>query len=263
MAHIPTKKSVTRLTVKAGRRLVVVTGITLNPDCISINRNPSGMDEYFYVLNQDDVIIRQDDEHNFSAVRVVFDKHRQPTYLAVGVCQYYQEDHIRKAMLGPQQNTLNETNTQLLMQDAMFANIMTHKFTPAGDANADYLYDAPSIIFERVTEKGFDLRAQELHFRVMLENNKFDFVTPRPVMSIQDSKLFDAEDNADVLLASRSLRRPLRLTFRSRNKELLTELETAIINHFKAQGYAWQLTQVKRGNLLLMLPQVSCLTEGD
>lgn len=253
MSKIQSIKNVTRLRVNAGCRLVVATGYYINNDCISINRSPAGYDEHFYVLKNDDVVIREGEGNTFSAVRVVFDKQNQPTYLNIDIGAYYQTTCIRKAMFGQPITSHNQRNTQLVISDPLFENIITHKFTPYGDITADHLYDAPSFIFEHVAEKAYDLRVNEIHFRVEFKDSQFLLATPAPLMVLRHSKL-ELPDDDNALFVSRSLSRPLRMTFRSHSIELLRELESVIVNRLEELGMGYQLTQIKRGNLLLALP---------
>lgn len=255
MDTILRKKDVTRLRVDAGCRLVVVTGSAINHECISINRSPTGHDDHFYLLKDDDVIIRQGEDNTFSADRVVFDKQRNPSYLRVDMLPYYQNPVVRNAMFGQAITTRNEKNTQLVMNDPMFADIITHKFTPYGDMLADHLFDAPSFILEHVTEKSFDLRVNEIHFRVDFKDNRLKGSEPCPLMTIHNSKL-QLEEGDAALFVSRSLRRPLRLTIRSRNADVMKEIEDSIIRRINELGCQVQLSKIKRGKLLLVLPNI-------
>lgn len=256
MAKIQSKKNVTCLKVNAGCRLVVVTGYEINPDCISINRSPAGYDEHFYVLKNDDVIIRELEDNTFNATRIVIEKQREPVFLNIDICAYFQTPVIRKAMFGHPVISHNEKNTQLVMNDPMFSGIITHKFRPYGDITVDHLYDAPSFIFEVVQEKTYDLRVNEINFRVDFKANQFMLSSPCPLMMLKNSKLELPEDD-DAIFVSRSLSRPLRLTFRSRSPERIREIENAVVEHFKEIGAEWQMNQIKRGTLVLLLPPIA------
>lgn len=248
MVDTKAKNTIAAIDTPHNARIVVVTKDGSIRKCISINQTPE-QDSHYYQLEDGDVAITKYVNGAIHGQRfyAFARKPKEKPQLVSAPCNVeklmfkehlqYNEVVTEPLFKAKRDLTLNEEAINRVVNDAFFKQMLTHKYNPeVAVRNIDHLTDAPSFVFEIVETSNFELRNNEINVRLTCDKEN-KTLKCEGILTIQDKPTEPFKELNDFYL-SRSLRRPLRLAFRSSNLEhldLAKELVAARLAELKLQ----------------------------
>lgn len=239
---------------------------TVNRDCISVARLPTGEKYYHYILQNGDIVLREVTTSNsslrqlklatvelrqsgerYTATLVDGCKHEGIAEKALGV---YKDFNLRK--------TLNMETVQTLIDVPSFASLLTHgAMTNIYGHPVDFLLDSVGILFEKLDDKetvGYRGNVIQSILVIDKAKNKVMHDTFVDLSSLTTSS-YSGTDNS--LLLTRSLKHAMRLTVASHSADDLSFAQKWFEKIIHETGHAIRKTKTKRGELIVVLPKIS------
>lgn len=239
---------------------------TVNRDCISVARLPTGEKCYHYILQDGDIVLREVTTSNPSLRQLKLDtvelKQSGDRYTATLIDGCIHEELAKKALEAYKDSnlrkTLNMETVQTLIGVPSFASLLTHgAMTNIYGHPVDFLLDSVGILFEKLDEKEtVDYRGSVIQSTLVIDKveNKVLHDTFVDLSSITTSS-YSGTDTS--LLLTRSLKHAMRLTVASHSADNLSFAQKWFEKIIYETGHAIRKTKTRRGELIVVLPKIS------
>lgn len=239
---------------------------TVNRDCISVARLPTGEKCYHYILQDGDIVLREVTTSNPSLRQLKLDtvelKQSGDRYTATLIDGYIHKELAKKALEAYKDSnlrkTLNMETVQTLISVPSFASLLTHgAMTNIYGHPVDFLLDSVGILFEKPDDKetvGYRGNAIQSTLIIDKAKNKVLHDTFVDLSSLTTSS-YSGTDTS--LLLTRSLKHAMRLTVISHSADNLSFAQKWFEKIIYETGHAIRKTKTKRGELIVVLPKIS------
>lgn len=239
---------------------------TVNRDCISVARLPTGEKCYHYILQDGDIVLREVTTSNPSLRQLKLDtvelKQSGDRYTATLIAGCNHEELSQKALEAYKDSnlrkSLNMETVQTLIGVPGFASLLTHgAMSNIYGHPIDFLLDSVGILFEKLDDKetvGYRGNVIQSTLTIDKVKNRVVHDTFVDLGSLTTTSYYGTDNS---LLLTRSLKHAMRLTIASHSADNLSFAQKWFEKIIHETGHAIRKTKTKRGELIVVLPKIS------
>ena len=239
---------------------------TVNRDCISVARLPTGEKCYHYILQDGDIVLREVTTSNPSLRQLKLDtvelKQSGDRYTAILIDGCNHEELSQKALEAYKDSnlrkSLNMETVQTLIGVPGFASLLTHgAMSNIYGHPIDFLLDSVGILSEKLDDKetvGYRGNVIQSTLTIDKVKNRVVHDTFVDLGSLTSTSYYGTDNS---LLLTRSLKHAMRLTIASHSADNLSFAQKWFEKIIQETGHAIRKTKTKRGELMVVLPKIS------
>lgn len=239
---------------------------SVNRDCISVARLPTGEKCYHYILQNGDIILREVPTNNPSLLKLKLEtvelKQSGDRYTAT-LLEGCDHEELSQAALTAYKDlglrkSLNASAIQAMLNVPAFASLLTHgaMMNLIGHP-IDFLLDSVGILFEKLDKDEKVAHRGNVIQSMAIVNKEKQIVEHDTFVDLGSGTGSAYCGNDNSLLITRSLKHAMRLTVASHSADNLEFAREWFEKIISSTGHAIRKTKTKRGELIIVLPKIS------
>lgn len=238
---------------------------SVNEDCISVARLPTGEKYHHYILQDGDIITTEVSTNKLSlreiklqTVELSLSGDRYIATIVDGCDTALKNLALEVHKKSNTMETLNARTIRTLISKTPISSLLTHgpMLNVVGHPT-DYLFDTVGILFEQAqpSEK-ISLRTNAIQSIVIVDVDK-KLLQHDSFIDLHSGSFTEYTGGNDSLLITRSLKHAMRLTVTSHSADRLDLAKGWFEQTIQSTGHQIRKTKTKRGELFIVLPKIS------